>query len=304
MENLTENKKESYVEKQSTKLSKKTWIFLGLIALSVVGYNLYQAKNEVKITVLDNDTGVPIIGARVKIAYPTIAWNPCSLHSTKMTNSGVATLHSSDGTFCSVDITKYGYHDNGLNEGTKGFKSNSYVIKLTSIKDPQNLITKSLYLKAGDRADFLSALNAKNIAELKPISSDTKIQINPDFKIENISEDNMLEPVVKIKFFGDGGVQSISKEQERHTGRAYQLENLTIAPSDGYEKELDLRYGVEYVAKLRDGLHYMKLMLGGEGTITFFIQPKESPNLETNSIIYLNTFIEDTPSHFSQDYVN
>lgn len=96
-----------------------------------------------------------------------------------------------------------------------------------------------------------------------------------------------------------GGAQAISKYAgtENDAGKLYyDFENLFFAPQDGYEQDLDIEAGKSYVARLRDGVHYMKFHVFGNKTdgksyacMTAYVQPLESPNLEFNNI-YKNWF--------------
>lgn len=152
------------------------------------------------------------------------------------------------------------------------------------------LIEKSLEFSIGDRADFLSALKKKNSELLKVIPREASNPDASDFILVSIKEEEskpFTRYIARLRFEGKGGIQDAFAGQRAPFPNDSRLSELTQAPSSGYAQELDLSIGRVYVARLRDGNHYMKLTTYGGNSynglvrilITFFIQPEASANL-------------------------
>ena len=135
----------------------------------------------------------------------------------------------------------------------------------------------------------------KGLDVLSLINSDDKTSTDFDF---TLIPDNTNTRVF-IDFSGEGGIQKIDAPIVLEN--SYPPFEYGTAPKEGYEKEIEILPGESYVARLRDGKHYMTLsysktfiqnFYSKDGTATpscglpicpiklrMLIQPQENNNL-------------------------
>lgn len=239
--------------------------------------------------VLDRETLKPISGAMVN--YHHFGMQGCSLGRPKFTNYGIVFSPFSFSR-CQVTVNKEGYHIAGANRistlpGLLGTK----IILMNRITDPQELIKFKKVFSTGEGMDVL--FYAKNYdSDIDPEKMTSSI--TPDFKIDGN----------KIIFYEKGGVQAISHDDTGNDGGSlfYDLDNLMVAPLNGYKQELELIPGKSYVARLRDGEHYMLFYMFQNG-MTAFVNPQSTRIVESGPIkkvctlyttVYANDFSPET----------
>ena len=269
--------------------------------------------------VINSITRLPISGANVK--YKANDWDGCSDKSSNKTILGIS---SSPLTLspCQITVSKEGYHVNGANRintlpGIFGFR----IVELNKIRDPQENFIQFNRVFTKEYPDMNVLLYLSKLNEgLNP--NETKNDVDPDFKFNVIGNTELAanaigSAVLEIEFFGNGGIQSISKDYTGSDGWAeyYDMENLLEAPIDGYQKNLKIEEGKSYVTRLKDGKHYMKFHVFGSknyenntsyACMTGYIQPLESRNLEFVDV-YENIFCSDDSSgndNSKQIYLN
>lgn len=239
--------------------------------------------------VLDSKNFLPISDASVQ--YKTSGWNGCVDHSSYKTFLGIAV---SPGVIfpCQLIVNKIGYHVNGANRmntlsGLLGFK----IVLLNKIQNPQSLIKfkRDFGPNTGmDALSYLKDLNSKILPENMIGDKELDFTFIPVGIIDSNSSvsGKVGDLIYKMQFNGEGGVQAVSADDTKDNAGAkyYDLENLLVAPESGYKKELEVKSGKGYVAKLRDGKHYMVFSLLGS-SMTGYIQPEESKNLEYVGLI-------------------
>lgn len=248
------------------------------------------------VNVYDSDSGKPLQNAKVTAEYE-IGIDGWGKKIFLTDGRGKAVIEGGTaGRLVSFLVEKDGYHFGGINSYQKAFSGHKYTIKLNKYKNPQNLILATITFHEKDKADFLDAILNKDINKIKNLPSGTEIsKVDFDFPEVSNSEaekNHTGRGTAIIRFYGAGGVQQLSGGGEKTlmTDYDYALDNLFLAPANGYSKELSLVSGGEYIAKLRDGKHYMKFTtfiskdLDGinYAKITFYIQPLENNNLESN----------------------
>lgn len=257
------------------------------------------------VHVYDHDSGTPIENAKVAVEF-SVGWGSYAYKDYFTNPDGTITFSLHDaapnetiGQTNHISVVKAGYHINGINVGDdfNGHKisdARDMTVRLRKIKNPQSLIIKKINFHQGDQADFLYALVGKDYAKIGNISSGISTAAI-DFEFTVVGNTAVEKTVIgqglaTIRFYGAGGIQQLPNGGARYSGSEdpYALENLLEAPLDGYTQELALASGAQYVARLRDGQHYMKLTpfifkaLDGTNYIrmTFFIQPEATNNLE------------------------
>ncbi|MBP6883825.1 MAG: hypothetical protein KBC06_01165 [Candidatus Pacebacteria bacterium] len=259
-------------------------IFISILSILLVTFFLRPT------VVVDGETFLPINGANVK--YASYGWNGCLNKANHNTFLGIT---FSVGVFfpCQITVSKNGYHTNGVNEITSlpaflGLK----IIKLNKIKNPQEFIqfTRVFVLEKPnmDVSPFLYNLDPNDIKVGKDYDFTFNV-IDNEAKEANILGRTILE----IEFLGQGGVQEISKDSTKNDLRAeyYDMQNLLEAPISGYQKKISIEVGKAYVARLKDGAHYMKFHVSGSkkdgklfACMTGYIQPRATTNLEFPNI--------------------
>lgn len=266
-------------------------LLIGLITLIF----LFYAR---LVIVLNHDTFFPISGANVETRGYELFFG-CAIESKHISLAGLTLLLGREKlNICDVNVTKEGYHPNGRNHSLLiNIPPWIDIVTLRKIKSPQKLIVKEIDFYEGSRADFLSGILEKNITKISSLNKELNYPGEIDFDFPEISNEGQGSNVIgrglaKIRFYGQGGIQQIPRGGEEHRiARPYAIENLVEAPRSGYTKELVIKSGAQYVAKLRDGKHYMKFEVfisknisGRNHTkLSFFIQPEESNNLESVS---------------------
>lgn len=257
---------------------KKYLIILVVIIFLIVYFLLCP------ILILDKNDSSLLSGATVE--YKTAGWNGCQFNSSHKTFFGIAV---GLGKFspCQITVSKEGYHINGANKANTISKFLGLrIIKLNKIQNPQPLIKFNRVFKPNTGMDVLSYLKDINPSVLPENMFRDKEddftfipigEITPESKVSGLVGD----PIYKLKFNGEGGIQAVSRDDTKGSmvSLYFDLENLLIAPNSGYQKELEIMSGKGYVARLRDGKHYMVFYV--EGSIMVgYIQPEESRNME------------------------
>lgn len=234
--------------------------------------------------VLDGKNFLPISDASVQ--YKTSGWNGCVDRSSSNIFLGFAI---SPGIIfpCQLTVNKSGYHVNGANRintlsGLLGFK----IVLLNKIQNPQSLIKfkRDFGPNTGmDVLSYLKDLNPKILPENMIGDEELDFTFIPVGTIDSNSSvsGKVGDLIYKMQFNGEGGGQAVSTDDTKDYAGAkyYDLENLLVAPESGYKKELEVKSGKGYVARLRDGKHYIVFSLLGS-SMTGYIQPEESKNLE------------------------
>ena len=272
-------------------------IFLIIIAVSSgLAYVVFLLR---PVIILDSESYLPISGASVKYEYVgRYIGSGCSEEKIHNSSYGL-TMFPLLILPCGVKVTKYGYHINGAARmsdlpGLLGLK----VVVLKKIKTPQPLIKFKRIFSANtgmDVTSYLSNPDSKLISErmIDDIKNDftfLSTGLGYDTYIINGRESKSSNgnPVFRIKFNSDGGVQEIIKDKSRQSGAEnnYLFENLLLAPESGYKKEMDIISDKAYVARLQDGKHYMMFSISediikGNYWLTAYVQPREIRNLES-----------------------
>lgn len=273
-------------------------------------YNIYQftsvVDEDITVKVVDYESSLPISDADVEI-YKSELFSGCSLKDIISTAAnGKADIkyeaRSLGPSLCQIHVDKEGYHSNGLNkiesyEGRNEVKNKNITIKLRKIVNPQQLLLIMSTIHEGDRLDLLSILPSekKGIIHYTP----TKIldsDIDFDFPVvvnESPEKNTIGRGSATIRFFGEGGIQELIREDDllgQIDLRHYSLGNVILAPKEGYSKQMVLKTGGQYIARLRDGQHYMKFKseiiskdLKGipYAELIIRLQPLSNENLET-----------------------
>lgn len=241
-----------------SKYLKYVPIFIAIIVIA----SLFSVKGVIakSVQVVDGDTGTPVSNATVTYQYSN--WSTgCGDAAVVTTDSKGRSSSPKKSYICAVSAIAPGYHINGSNTAliprikiyrqlqndqplplAKAFKKNEGMDVLSYIANFTTSITQAI--KPVQSNDFLFTELAST--EITTSHGDTAI--------------NGEAGIAHMRFFGEGGVQEISDVAAIHTGGEYyfDMENMRIAPDKGFEKELDIVPGKPYVAKLRDGQHYMK----------------------------------------------
>lgn len=269
-----------------------------IIVILVIGFFLLKFFRPV--IVRDADTGKPISGADVSIEIANFATG-CGAANIYKTNS-FGIIFSKSLLPCRISSWKNGYHVNGYNSfsESKGFLFSS--IELRQIKNSVKPFVTYVKLKQNQGIDMLSAIESKS--NTNSVVTDNAQQENIDFSFPSIINvgkmSNTAGPYeATIKFYGDGGIQKITDKREPTNDASasyFAMENLLMAPKDGYQQELVIKSGESYVAKLRDGDHYIKFhpfmadsFSGDKETyvcMTTFSSPNTGPDLNFEFIYY------------------
>jgi hypothetical protein len=240
------------------------------------------------VLVLDGETFLPITGD--KIIYRTYGWNGCSETSTAQ--SSMLSFHGPLVFRCHLTVQKSGYHDNGVD-----------YFNLPSILFRTNIIILNKKIINTDIIEFHRVFTKSDLGmDALTYLSDSSLEVSPeqmeifkkfDFKFSEHHGkvgSNTIAPISgAVKFFGEGGVQKIGSYGDQNVRSFFEMENLLTAPLFGYKSEMTLESQQAYVARLRDGKHYMKFKTHFtiEGSnynfcINGFIAKKESRNLEVS----------------------
>lgn len=285
--------------------------FIGSVLLSFSLISSYARASI--ISVVDQDTSRPIPDVSVEIQryIPFVGCREDSIYKTNSTGQITIESHGDSlaATVCAIHAEKTGYHPNGKNPSKSGILSEhsdtsprAQTIRLQKIQNPQELFKKQLEFQQGDRANFLSAILDRDSRKIKRIPSNVNQTDEIDFDFPIISNEAQERNAIgrgfaKIRFYGNGGIQQLpGGEGSDYAGnRFYPLENLIHAPKDGYVQELMLAPGGQYVARLRDGKHYVKFTshlitkyLSGVNfaRLIFYIQPLATDRLESIDTLY------------------
>jgi hypothetical protein len=273
-----EIKQEELQNNAITKKSPKSRIILIVIGILFVFIVLRPTL------VLDSQNFLPLSGASVQ--YKTSGWNGCRDNSKHITFLGFA-ISPAIIFPCQLTVNKSGYHVNGANRtstvlGLLGFK----IIILHKIQDPQQLIKfkRDFAPNTGmDVLSYLQDLDSKVLPENMIGEKELDFTFIPIGTIDSNSNASgkVGDLIYKMKFNGEGGIQTVSADGTKDDMGSlyYDLENLLVAPNSGYQKELEVKSGESYIARLRDGKHYMVFYLLGSA-MTGYIQPSETRNLE------------------------
>lgn len=292
---MMENQKTSLIiiSEKLKKIIKKVFFYLGIFAVFL--FIVYTATFIFRpVFVIDSEDHSFISDASV--TYSTVSWaEGCHPSKNYKTHKGVS-LSFFVVSPCEIKIEKDGYYTNGARKikslpGLFGVR----IISLNKIKNQQPLVKFEYEFPVNTRVDVLSYLNNPDSDFKKePPDEEYDFIISPngggfDIKIIDGKELKMLDgnPTHSIKFNGEGGIMQISNNDMysySFTDIYYEIENLLIAPESGYQKEVKLAQGRGYVAKLRDGKHFIVFYVSafsGNVEMTGYIQPKEGlRNLE------------------------
>jgi hypothetical protein len=245
------------------------------------------------IVVLDASNGLPINDVTVTGGYG--GFQPQGQIETR-TYGGVASFssgaHLSDGplgwfTDWSITLQKSGYHSLRTSSRYEhGF--GIYMLRLKPIKHGTTLIAANLEFIPGDRVDLLSALENPENKNMRVLPREYTGLF--DFTMTGLGDMNSASAfAMHVSFEGDGGVQRAFKDDNADERNTNLMEQLTEAPSSGYSKEMDLSPEYLYVARLRDGKHYMKLIATSRypsrARFKILAQPEPIRNLESGRII-------------------
>jgi hypothetical protein len=247
------------------------------------------------VIVLDRETMLPISDASVKFNYVGKYWGDgCYENKTLNTSFFGVVFFPRLFAPCNVMVSKDGYHPNSAELSFFKFR----MTKLKKVQNPQPLISYNIKTSVNTCIDALSLIDGKN----NSLNSEPNNGIDCDLTFSDLSLQyikNMIGrtptreellfnyvPAFNIKINGDGGIQEVNKDKSDKSYYHNDLENMFIAPEFGYNKEMDLYRDKAYVVKLRDGKHYMTLIITSSSiypkdiVITGYIQPNESRNLE------------------------
>ncbi len=282
-------------------MKKITAIAIILIVLGLIIYYFIFVFGLQTIYVYDYDTNKPVLNAQVTIDFCCLnGLGGGDITKTYFTNSsGKISFPPTNGTAglfaqkpLKADIKKEGYYEYYFGEylAMDPFSQKAVKVKIRKPANPQNLIVvTNIKFQSSDKADILTALAEKDLSKIKNYPSNIQTS-NTDFNFPEISyssEKGKNTSSAKIQFYGEGGIQQIAKD-----GYYGNLENLFAAPAQGYKQELQLEHAGQYVARLSDGKHYMKMqvfidsVVGKVGEadyvqINFYIQPEQAnKNLE------------------------
>lgn|GEM_PF-5020479 len=312
-----------------------TMTFYGCETVSWFIRLAYSIDVEVIVAIVDDDTSLPIPDADVEILkYKGFGGE--AKERQQSGPSGLITIQDKEEFFGpylqQVSVKKEGYHENGENpsdlyvdywklDKLKTLKKKT-TIRLKKIVNPTQLTQITGTFHEGDKAALLSDMHLNKVDyRINKMSYDPsthKDTENVDFELTGIhievlkNDDRVRRGVAKIRFFGAGGIQEIPNYEDtdhRFMGwyiRFFGLENVILAPTEGYLSELILKSEKQYIAKLRDGVHFIKFtpLIDSPATIPtavdqttniekvlpyvklgIFLQPAENRNLETTDVI-------------------
>jgi hypothetical protein len=271
-----------------------------IITFCIVVAILFGVKFLHPTLVVDADTGKPINGAEVKLEVSNFATG-CGNPKTVVTNGTGVALYPAVLLFpCRVSAWADGYHANGVNRysESKSFISSKIILYKTG--ETVVPIKMHIFTLEGQGVDVLSRIKLDNPNQENLYGKDSVGDADFSFsKIENLGKNSNTDGpyLAKITFLGEGGIQQISNDSAPgHDSSAnyFDMENLLVAPSNGYQKEINIEPGKSYVAKLRDGIHYMKfhsfISERFEGNkepyicMSAYISPTPGPNINFNFI--------------------
>lgn len=281
------------IPQKSKKINKKLFYYLGGFVYFL--FIIYLATFVFRpVFVIDKENNSFVSDASV--TYSTVSWaEGCHPSKNYKTNKGVS-LSFFVVSPCEIKIEKDGYYTNGARKikslpGLFGVR----IISLNKIKNPQPLVKFEYEFPVDTKVDVLSYLNNPD-SDFKKESSSEEYDfiISPngegfDMKTIDGKELKILDgnSTHNIKFNGEGGIMRISNNDMylyAFNDLYYEIENLLVAPASGYQKEIKLAQGRGYVAKLRDGKHFIVFYataFSGKVEMTGYIQPKEgSKDLE------------------------
>ncbi len=207
--------------------------------------------------VLNAKTGLPIHGAEVDYEYNS--WAGCNNRATTTTNFlGMAIFFNHSLVHrpfpgCSIRARANGFHENGKENMINPLLMLPlrFIVLPPLLKDRPVLEEVSKTFTKGEGMDVLTYLvNTEPTKNFNNLKKETE----NDFVISNIQGRNAT-----ISFSGEGGVIEVSNEIYNNADHyAYPLEHMSLAPKNGYQKELIITTGKSYVARLRDGKHHIK----------------------------------------------
>jgi len=275
------------IPKKNRKINKKIFYYLGGFVYFL--FIIYLATFIFRpVFVIDKEDNSFISDASV--TYSTVSWaEGCHPSKNYKTHKGISFSFFVVSP-CEVRIEKEGYYTNGARRikslpGLFGIR----IISLNKIKNQQPLVKFEYEFPVDTKVDVLSYLNNPD-SDFKKEPSDEEYDfiISPNgegFTMKTIEgkELKMLDgnPTHNIKFNREGGIMQISNNDAysySFTDLYYEMENLLVAPESGYQKEIKLAEGRGYVAKLRDGKHFIVFYgtaFSGNVEMTGYIQPKE-----------------------------
>lgn len=290
-------------KKTLTKLTKLMITIIGLgVGLLVLGFILKffsspqspqtTISQNQNLSVVDAQTQEPISDALV--TYTTWDFNGCATEQQTVTNNTGEALIP-DKPICGVEVSKEGYHTNGVHHVSKT-NATWKQVTLHRIQEPQSYLEFTRVFTNESPSLNVMAL-AHNIDPQTSPEDFISETDNPDFTftvIDNEAKEfNAVgQSILRMRFYGEGGVQEISDAPQSSAGESYHdMENLLIAPATGYAQELDIKDGKSYIAKLADGKRYFKFHVfatkrrDGLGAINYaclrgYVQTEPSTNIE------------------------
>ena len=280
----------------------------GCFTLVFIVLAIYLFSNLHFIIVRDSSTGKPISNAKIQMSgsdwfngcdsAPTISYKTNFLGTILAFNRHIANN-------CSIYGYKNGYHLNG--------KPNFKIVttfKLNKVSNPQIMPMHNLSLHSGEGIDVLSLLRLKpKVSIPESFISSPAYTNNADFRLdlENGCPESasiICPGEAKITFFGDGGIINTTPYPLNNNGMGgpydysyttfwdnVVVNNISVAPSSGYKKTLNLTTGGKYIARLKDGKHFIKIDVfviskdlknKPEANLYLYIQPNASRNIETS----------------------
>lgn len=300
--------------KDKTHLKKKIRRIFIIIIVIIIFTFIFRP-----VLVLNSKTFIPISNAKVEYKRYD-GWNGvCGGITTSTRFNTIGGLAFSFHLIyppCEIIVGKDGYHTNGSDEvkkisGLFGFK----IIRLSKIENPQenfvyfNLSTKSINnINLSSNFDNFNNFfsESKRMKENMPYyvfdpfrKNSQFTDTNNDFNLKLIKSGGEGKEhnysLYEIEFFGKGGVQATSSDNFN-----YGIENVFEAPISDYKQKMQIETGRTYVARLSDGIHYMKFYIdsmyyGAE--MIGFIQPFENRNLE-----FLNIFEHSSDINHESDF--
>jgi len=273
------------------------------------------------VLVLNSKTFLPISGASV--VYNTYdGWNGYCRSNSSPFNTILGLSFHIIIPACEILVSKDGYHQNGSDEvkkidGLFGLK----IILLNKIEDPQeNFVYFNLPIEYINKINLSSNFNkfqnffneSKRMKENMPyyVYDPFPVGVKPtgkneDFNLKLIKVEgegkNHNYSLYEIEFFGKGGIRSTDNDNFN-----YGVENVFEAPIGGYKQKMQIEAGRTYVAKLSDGVHYMKFYIDSHyygSEMIGFVQLLESRNLEFVDIFKFS-YPDDQSDVDSINYLN
>lgn len=255
------------------------------IAGMVLIFALYHQSDLLRRTrIVDADSGLPVANAVITYRYYNTG-DYCGQPVSRTSSGNGVVFSPLRFGICAIDAVSPGYHYNGYNHTNHVPKE----IKLYARHSQEVPVLLSQQLFEQERMNILDAVLRSPEEGFQQV-----LQTPPfDFQVEEVvyrPGSNEPNQIAYIRFFGKGGIQQISHDPPttNNDQRLFDLENLRTAPSHGYVDAMEIVPGKAYVARLRDGHHYIKFYVRllrkdySVPYVQFFIlaNAQASPNLD------------------------